>query len=512
MLTITSNLVTISNCDVDDWDGGIGTLDTDFKKEGVGCLGIDTDIETNRAYKTIAEADWTGRHLYVWLMVMTATLDTKFNGGLQLILVDKNGNEGYWHVGGSDTYSGGWKRFVISADSAPDSNNGANPDKTVITKVGVGFKCIAKSKLAQNSFWDYVQYDTAASRGMKVTGGVETLRNWDELLAKDEAATIGMIRKEGGVFYLQGTFQFGDSAAGDIEFEDINQLLVFEDIACSADFHKILVVGNAGGTTSFKLGSKSGSAGIQGCVLKSVGDTKFQIDAIDTDIDNLGLYGCTFLNAGVIALPSYSTSRECLSCNFGGCAEILPNNCIFEYCTVVNATQNGLLMEMVAHRVKYCNFINCPRCIHVNFSDEVDFIDLVFTGSNGTDKYDVVHSVAGTLTINNKGVTNTQYTLETGGGNTNIVSPVTLTLKGLPSNTEVTIVKVSDRTVLYHIENSDGDVVYNYGSAEIGLVVDILSMHLDYDPNLGQMFDYTLGSEDVAIPISLVLDPTYYNP
>lgn len=394
-LTITSNLVTISTCDADDWDLGIGTLDTDFKKEGQACLGIDTDIETNRVYKTIAQADWTGRHLYAWLMSMTApSLDTKTNGGLQLILVDSVGNEGYWHVAGSDTYSGGWRRFIISADSTPNANNGTDPNKAQITKIGIGFKGIAKSKLTLNSFWDYVQYDTSASRGAKITDGAPD--SWDEVLVKDEAACIGLIRKEAGVFYLQGTMQFGDVTT-DINFADTNQILIYEDIAGSPDFHKIIVVGGAGTITNFKLGIESGGAGISGCLVKSAGNPKFQIDVSDADIDILGLYGCIFFGAGTISLSPNSANREMLNCNIEASAKLLASTCKAQNCNFIDSDADAVLINDDPHYVTDCNFISCVNGVEIDtYGDgEYDFDNLKFSGCT----YDVNNSCGSPLTV-----------------------------------------------------------------------------------------------------------------
>ena len=111
---------------------------------------------------------------------------------------------------------------------------------------------------------------------------------------------------------------------------------------------------------------------------------------------------------------------------------------------------------------------------------------------------------------NNDGSNANSY--NSGGDIVNFISPTVFTLTGLPANTEVTIVKTSDRSELYHVENSSGDVVYNYGATEQGLDVDVLIHHINYDPNIGSLYDYVLPSIDTSLPITLVNDETYYNP
>jgi len=99
------------------------------------------------------------------------------------------------------------------------------------------------------------------------------------------------------------------------------------------------------------------------------------------------------------------------------------------------------------------------------------------------------------------------------GNSVSIVSSVTLTLTDIPSGAEVSIIKVADRSELFHVETSDGnDIDYNYGTGEIGLTVDILVVHLNYDPHLGQVLNYTLPGSSTELPIALVNDAVYYNP
>lgn len=88
-----------------------------------------------------------------------------------------------------------------------------------------------------------------------------------------------------------------------------------------------------------------------------------------------------------------------------------------------------------------------------------------------------------------------------------------LTITGLPAGIQVTIAKVSDRSELYELENTTGaDVVYSYGNSEAGTIVDILFVGLTYDPNVGNILDYTLPSADATIPVTLVEDRVYNNP
>ena len=87
VLTVASALTEIDDCDTDNWTGdpSIG-LDTDFQREGTGCIGMDVDIETITAVSSsFTAANYTGRILYFWMFSFTAsTLDLKSAGGMHL--------------------------------------------------------------------------------------------------------------------------------------------------------------------------------------------------------------------------------------------------------------------------------------------------------------------------------------------------------------------------------------------------------------------------------------------
>ena len=174
---------------------------------------------------------------------------------------------------------------------------------------------------------------------------------------------------------------------------------------------------------------------------------------------------------------------------------------------------------MSCPNIQKCNFIANTdvsdfHAIEHPAAGEYNYTGLLFSGND----YDIYYTAAassGELKINKLGDSDpTTYEILNPTGNTvNIVSSVSLGLTGIPDGTEVTVAKVSDRSVLYHVESTSGGTAqYDYGTGEIGLVVDILFMHINRDPFIGDITDYTLGSDSVALPITLVDDPTYSNP
>ena len=92
--------------------------------QGTYSIGGDVDIETgvfwfDYATSAGANQNMTNKQLYFWALCVTANfLDTKANGGLAICMRDSSNNEGYWYVGGKDTYRGGYARFGIDCGSA----------------------------------------------------------------------------------------------------------------------------------------------------------------------------------------------------------------------------------------------------------------------------------------------------------------------------------------------------------------------------------------------------------
>lgn len=99
------------------------------------------------------------------------------------------------------------------------------------------------------------------------------------------------------------------------------------------------------------------------------------------------------------------------------------------------------------------------------------------------------------------------------GASTELSNPVLLTLTGILSGSEVTITSGSDSTVLYHLESvtGTGQAIYQYNYSA-GTIVDILIFEVTKDPNLSNIYDYTLGSINSTIPIRQIPDRVYTNP
>lgn len=440
-LTVTKQTTQIISCDsITGWTSETISspgADADFKIEGVASISSDVDVETGYLVYTWA-TNQNFSTLNVWwyfLGLLGGFLDTWVNGGLRIKFEDSSANTSEWYVGGKDTYSGGWKRFVVYTGSTPDYVSGTVV-WTAIRKVKFGFKALTKSKLADNVFIDDVRTGSV-TQGIKVTGGsLGSEGDFDEVVSGDETAIAGVIRKAGS-YFINGAVQFGDTATNSIFFADNSQVIYTEDTyrtyttgnrgsvesLVSASHYKVTIINYATGTCNFELGTKSGSRGVQGCTFISQ-DAGSGIDfiATDGDIDVLKLYGCKFQGADSIALPSTTANREVIDFVAESCGEILADTCKLQYFTIITPKTKGVRMSGTTHNISDGTIIDPPNGVNIPNTGTYTFDNLVFSGTNGTTKYDVENSSSGLVTINATNGSNPSYVNNSGGGATTTIN------------------------------------------------------------------------------------------
>jgi len=476
-VTVTPNLTDLVDCDVLTGNPVTGTFSasqgspavvTDIYREATGSIGVElrsAGVQYLKFTRTSGTWDLSNTHIYIWFQnLFFNALETKTNGGIR-ILVGDGTNVGYWYVGGKDTYSGGWVCLVVDTSKTLDSGSCT---LTAVTEVGIGVNYASAVRNVESTYMDIARYGD----GITVTSDATcTLQDiYDYSSADTDGRAHGIVRKEGGVFYVQGKIRFGDASSGSITFEDTSQIVIFEDKDVNANLYEILIQGNATGSTSVKFGTKSGNKGISGFVFKAVGTPKFDFTATDADIDTLGLYGCTFIDADTISLPAYNTNKEVLSCNLEASNEILADNCIMEYVAIISPDDRGIRLNDVDPNVKFknSNIINAPDGIHINVAGTYTLDNVKFSGCTK----DIENSTAGTVVIKNTNGSNASTSEETGGGSTSIETTVYLKVYVKDEdgnniqNAQVAIFKQNDMTQLMNEDtdaNGYAEETFNYG-------------------------------------------------
>lgn len=426
-MAITNQLTTIHSCEqaTDAVTGcTLSGADSNFTTdageyiEGSAAYSFDLDIETHTCVFTpSASLNLTNQNVWIWMMFFTPSfLGTWSSGAVKCRLSDGT-NYSEWYLGGSDNplMTSSFTRIVFYTGSTPDAVSGTL-NLSAVTVITYYFTGVTKSKLAQNVFIDYLQYG-AATDGIKVTGGgVGTEEAFADVYGDDLTAAAGILQYRNGVYTINGSITFGDTATNNCYFKDTNQIIV------AASFYRSFTTGNRGsaeslvgtshftitvqnyasGTCNFDLGESAGGRGTSGCIFKSGGDQPIVFNFNDADIDQLRLYGCVFIDCGTFAFPSAISGSEAYDCTWNGCGEIDVESFKFRYCNFVNATSNALQVDTTSFDVQQCNFIN-PVYAGMEITDTgtYNFYGMNFVGTTGSGPYDVYNNTGETATVTN---------------------------------------------------------------------------------------------------------------
>lgn len=493
-LSVSSGLTTYDDCtNSGNWTAG--ATETDWYMYNSVCMGMDVDAVTLHSFgPTLSSPDWssatgTPQTIYAWFLCMTSVLlDIKANGGIRLCVMDSSSNESYWYVGGVDTFPGGWEVLSCNTAEAPDGNNGTNADLTDVYRVGVGFKGLSKSKLAQNCFWDWVRYGSGPALSISGTN-TSTGLGWSEVYSLDISNAYGILTRVKTGYLLKGPIQLGDSSGtSSTNFTDYNTLLTFADMPVGDFVYKILIRGNSTGTTDIQLGSVVGSGsdrqGLQGNnIVSTAAAWEWDSDTYISTLDSVYLYGCTFIGCKVGVGLDDDTITSVISTKFINCGEILTGSTndgaeILNSFIIDPADQLGLSFTgtpsggTLSHNVSNIRFITSetPTTQYMTYFTyagdyAVAFTNMQFFGTytSSTIQHGLNAGLNADITINATGTTNassSEFTNSNGGTVTVSASvPVKVTVKDtngtLISGAQTSIYLLSDDSVVMN-EDTDG--------------------------------------------------------
>ena len=538
-VTITDNRTVISTADSNNgWTGSDSVeefTEQPTPVEGSGCLGLQVSNDQEDAYYTLpgpVDMGGTGTLVYQWVFPR-GEMATTANGGIQLQLGDGTNRIGF-HLAGSDVAPFrhdqgpvGWQCLVLDTGNLPTdftvlSGSRNNLDLSAITQVGVVFTTLVKSVGGvENCFWDISRY---GNDGLTITGGTAGDPGvFEEIAALDRSSeplrAYGMLRQLGaGVFGLQGPLTFGGSAGEDTYFFDTNTTVVFENRNFLDDKYKITVQGSNTGSTTFRLGVKSGegdnATGADGCTLQVPTTASAAWDATDPDVDDLRIYGTilTGFREGI----AFSSGTNAETHEFMGNTIRLSGQVDLGRVITRTGTFTGYSQERAA----------------LLWNENIDIINCEFTGNNDdiNDPAGIEHpSSAGspynyqdlTFAANDFDIFNSsgaEITVEAGGSSNPstsrgdpvvIENVVTLTITGLQPDSEVRVYRESDGVELGGTESSTETFVLSYdyvGDTDVFIVVH----HLNF--RYLRITGVTLTAEDAVLPVQQQVDRVYNNP
>ena len=454
------NYSQISGCESTSDGGswaGVDTQDSANCKEGSYslCGTLKANGNNDAIFTPASAVDMSGaKHLRCWYLNTSGGLiNLKASGGIQLGVSDGS-NTGYWYLAGRDTYGGGWLNLCVDVSKAVDS--GTKPaNMNAITSI------IVRHNQAAGKNVDNVWIDNLCLCDGLVAYGDDggSYFDFDDIFNADDATAlgIGIIRKIGGTYFLTGSLEIGDAAGVNAcKFQAKSQVAVFEDRPVNADLYALDIVDNGTGTTEFILGDKSGTAGIQGCVIRTETATqtaKFDLDgSTDTDVDNFKLYATVFYGADSIKFAGAATNVEVLGCSFEKCAQVVPDDASTKDCYFIDTTDaDAALLWNESINIQNCSFIANTTGAGIEMPSAVgtpyDYDDLLFAGNT----YDVLNSSGSAITITKTDASN-PITHEGSSVTFSGSVSITITVKdaggSLLQNVQTAVYKTSDRSQL----------------------------------------------------------------
>lgn len=459
-----------------------GTADTDTAIEGATPTSITFNL-TNAIQGLLhnygSTQDLSVNHIYVWVNIGVAgLLATKASGGLRFRFCGATITDFFEvYIAGSDTYTGGWRMFVIDVDAAqasPDNTGGTPPATSAIQYLGVvGDTGGTMTKKADN-FWVDAMWRLPAStpgilvEGQDQTGGAHDW-TWADILSASVSGAWGMCTEtEGGTLVLNAPIRFGTNDATTHGFSDTNVRIEWDDQPVDANLYGLQVIGGSG-TQSFKLGIKTGTGddatGAQGCIIgaKSTG-ARWYFDCDDANVDSCGLYGCQFIHGDDFQLDGANV--ETISTVFLDCTSATVSNSRFQRCSIIDAN--------TADNVAFCftDDLTDLRFCNFEFSDghAVELTSggpatqtskgnrFIGYGTTGSNDAAISNENGGAVSISaTSGATVAEHTYQNGtGSSTTVTGAVSVTVTPIAVGSEVRAFRVSDGVEVDGVESSAG--------------------------------------------------------
>jgi hypothetical protein len=494
------------------WSGASGGTDTEVKVQSTGSYTYQTGKST-RAECTFTPASSidmsaTDTHLYWWMQCAVfpfcelKSTGTTTASGLTVRIESSATDFEEWHIAGKDTWGGEWKCFCIDINHSGTERyaTGGTISRSAITKITwyTDNSNSGNIRIIDNTWIDVVRFGT----GLTAYG---TDFDYADIEAIDQNSSnmYGIIQEDEGVYFVQGGIKIVDNAST-TTFTSVNETLAFLDNTISAGLYKLSF--SETGTTIDISGWLVLSSGINA-------NTRYDIDTQAeelTDLAGCDIIGCSFSRGGTMKFRDAQNIKNSV---FTDCLEITTQvspepTAYFQDNTISNYTgSSGALIYGGGTDIKNLVFINNDVGIYTTTSSDFTMDNFVFDDVSG--KYDI-WSVVNAITVT-----------KTNGSNPNSYDPageiVTFTaafnhiITGMVENTEVTYVKQSDSSVLFHVEDvtATGTTTYVHAGGDL---VDIMIFHVDKLPEVSNVYDLTLPNGNASIQVAQYPDPNYLNP
>ena len=486
-----------------------------------GSYAVTQDTTKNTAVGSLAYSSGgitvpTDGAVFVWHNYSSPfAFGTYAQGGFRICLGSGLGDFDVWYTGGNDKDSypyGGFVNHVVNPTVTADDSAGS-PTGT-IDYVGSAVYVVSGPGKGEPHQVDVMRY----GRGSAIfeygeTADYATIAGF-AAQNDNQSYRWGLIQATPGGFLWKGRMQLG-SASNAVDFRDSNRTIFIQwTPKVTANFNTIEVLNASSNVEmtdfTFKCLDPSGTA--------SKGRWLTTNDA------TIALTNCSFIDMATFVFDSNTTI---VGCTFKRCGQVTQGGADIDGTIFDESTAAVALLCDNPDNVDGCTFnsdgtghaIQLTSACAGNSYTLTNLVVSGYASSDGSTGNEVIYNDSGgAVTINidgGSGVSNISVRNGT-GASTTLVANYSFTITGLELNTEVTIVTAGTTTVLHHTENattSDGDGKYQSTySHSGGASVDILIHHVNYQPDVNNVYGLTLPSLNSSIKVSMFTDLNYENP
>lgn len=479
--------------ETDHYVAGTACVSKIFNATGVGGLGF-------LAASPITVP--TDGAVYMWTTFLAAnSINTKANGGMQLLIGNTAANYKRFYVYGSDTIEyGGWQVNAVDPSFTASANQGT--PNTTLQYFGIAANVVTAIGRGYPLAWDAVRYGRGSilMTGGDLANGYATFDAAAEV--NDTNTTVGPVYNRWGIlsfangtYTLQGRLALGQ-AGSPVDFRDSNRVIFVK----STDF----VTSNFNTIEVLNTTSRVDWTSISISSLSTVSRGRILI----TDNATVNIQSCTFTDLGTSSFLSNTVVDDT---TFRRCGLITHGNCTFTNNLVTRPFSSTGMVTTNPANIQNSTFISAGtgHAIEITTPGTYTFSGNIFTGygATGTTNAAIYNNSGGSVTLNISGGGSVPTFLNGSGASTTIVAASNVTLTGLKADSEVRAYLGTDpntATELAGVESSTTS--FTFSQSVGGQQGYIQIFHVEYQPVL---LTLTYSGADQTIPIQQITDRQY---